>query len=228
VSAPEDQSHHELVHGLENCERIDANLSALEALWLEIAALFDRSLRCPQETADAFGRLAETLPEIDGLSISAYLVAGVGADEQRQDTGVGGDLGGVPAIERRLLESARQLMDYRCRLNGRRLGLLGMYARSVVAQLDEVIFSFDRAQRRWPSQSYLGDARGLVNELEVRVRPRVPGRARWEDLRRHLRFAEPHDLLEVSRFDWPNVRHAVLNRFGDTFDALDPIEPPAT
>jgi hypothetical protein len=48
----------------------------------------------------------------------------------------------------------------------------------------------------------------------------VPGAARWSDLRRHLRFAEPNDLGDIVNLDWPSVKEEVTRGL---YDDREPV-----
>lgn len=48
-------------------------------------------------------------------------------------------------------------------------------------------------------------------------------KGRWGELRRHLRFGQPHDWHEISTFDWPSVQSDIeAAKIGET----DPVPVP--
>ena len=58
------------------------------------------------------------------------------------------------------------------------------------------------------SGSHWDSLNSHVNQIDVLLGSgRRP--ARWADLRRHLSFAEPGDLRDIQRLDWPKVRQGL-------------------
>lgn len=62
-----------------------------------------------------------------------------------------------------------------------------------------------------------------LDELERLFDPVVERSGRWSEMRRHLRFGEPHDWREIAEIDWPSVASDIEEaKIGDT----DPIPVP--
>lgn len=71
-----------------------------------------------------------------------------------------------------------------------------------------------------PATSEINDS---LEEIERLLGQTVERRGRWGDLRRHLRFGEAGDWLDISESDWPSVQWDIeAAKAGDT----DPIPVP--
>ncbi|WP_216607669.1 restriction endonuclease [Arthrobacter sp. 260] len=62
-----------------------------------------------------------------------------------------------------------------------------------------------------------------LTEIERLLGQTVDRKGRWGELRRHLRFGQPHDWHEISTFDWPSVQSDIeAAKIGET----DPVPVP--
>lgn len=80
--------------------------------------------------------------------------------------------------------------------------------------------SSKRVRSDTPATSEISDS---LEEIERLLGQTVERRGRWGDLRRHLRFGESGDWLDISESDWPSVQWDIeAAKAGDT----DPIPVP--
>ncbi len=103
------------------------------------------------------------------------------------------------------------MAEYRFRLEQARNALVRDQVTDVTAMIDEVVRDIDaegglgdwRGEDRWAELS------SLFSRLQRLAGDLVPGKARWNDMRRHLSFQHPCDLSDIAVMDWPSVRTEV-------------------
>jgi hypothetical protein len=118
------------------------------------------------------------------------------------------------AVERWAEEPGGELREYRFRLNTKRRALIRQALVELIDQIDADIRALRTKTGEAEHAQKLGDAewrdlRMHVNQLEVLLGSSVSKPARWDDLRRHMHFAEPHDLHDMETLDWPQAKQAL-------------------
>ena len=203
---------------LDQFDRTLANIKSLEDLWhqykqrVPTVAKFGLDTPRINQIRRKFADIAKSLPTIDGESLEAELMALddisqmiLNADERSE---------GYREIVDQIQLPVNQLENYKYRLIQKRRTL----ARN---RIDEVIANVDNLLRLTiPVQGGLkfsnnGDdwaaLRGMISELDRLLEPNALSNTRLDDLQRHLRFAEPHDLRDILNYDWPNVKAALTD-----------------
>ncbi|MGH9118062.1 MAG: restriction endonuclease [Acidimicrobiales bacterium] len=219
----------ELADALAQFDRVEANLTKLDDIWREFELLvpdgicFGLDSRRSDQLTRAFTNITAALPAIDGVRIDAVpwsLDSIAGARFEALELG---ELDAEVDVERGINEPGRQLSDYRFRLERARSRLIRDEALDVMAQIDGVLLEAeltDAQKAAWRDTNRWGDLGNLFSRLDRLVGNMVPGRARWSDFHRHLRFAEPHDLRDILELDWPSVRAELEVSL---YDDLEPI-----
>lgn len=195
-------------------DRASANLVKLEAVWSQIEAAMPEDvafgLNSPEVASllDAYGEIVGALPPIDGFRIEAVPMSPDELAQNRFDAWEIGEPLARIAVEDEAAEPGRQIAIYRRRLEGARRRLVRERVSTVAAMIEKVLADAEygengaawRGTDRWPELS------GLVSELDRLAGSLVPGRARWSDLHRHIRFAQECDLFDIITTDWPSVK----------------------
>lgn len=204
----------DLAAALDVFDRVEANLVKLEAVWsqLEVAMPDDIAfgLDTPEIAAllDAYISIVAEVPAIDGFRISTVPMS---PDELSRDRFNAWEVGEPLArisIDDAAAEPGRQIAVYRRRLEGARRRLVREHVVTVSAFIDRALDDVERGDgySTWRGLDRWGELTQLVSELDRLVGNLVPGRARWSDLHRHLRFAAPNDLSDIVTMDWPSVK----------------------
>jgi hypothetical protein len=87
-----------------------------------------------------------------------------------------------------------------------------------VSDVDRTVAAMTVAQQdgNGASGDQWAELSSSVAELDRLVGDGPAGKARWQELRRHINFAEQVDLADIVRLDWPSVRTAVQESlYGD-------------
>jgi hypothetical protein len=212
---------------LDQFDRVEANLVKLEHVWAEIAAStptgvafgFDDGVR--RGLVRAFGQLAQGLPAIDGYRVDATPMGSDEVAQLRFDALEVDEIGMRMSVEDAIDEPARQLEEYRLRLEESRRRLVRGHVLEATAAIDQIL----RDVASDGSGTWTADDRWFELNEQVAVLARlvgnlVPRRARWNDLRRHLSFAQPVDLNDIVNHDWPSVRDQIETALYDDREPL--------
>lgn len=109
-------------------------------------------------------------------------------------------------------------MEYRFRFEQARAALVRNQVTEVTAMIDDVVRDVDAMDglADWRGEDRWSELAGLVSRLERLAGDLVPGKARWNDLRRHLSFGHSCDLSDIAVMDWPSLREEVqLSLYSD-------------
>lgn len=207
----------ELAAALDVFDRVEANLEKLERIWQELAGSYPEGIAFGLDTATvddlvrSFSLVLEELPPIDGFRIDALPLSPDAVAQARFDANEIGELEAKLAVERGIEEPGRQIAEYRFRINRGRRSLVRGHVGDVTSRIDQLLREVDAADGigSWRLGDRWSELAGLVAELDRLVGQLVPGRARWSDLRRHLRFAQSNDLSDIVSMDWPSVKAEV-------------------
>ena len=127
---------------------------------------------------------------------------------------IGDQIEGYRASQEEANSPKRRLDDYQYEVVKRRRILVRNRVEEVITMVDELLRSAIETSdgREFPDGV---DAwvllRDLTGELDRLRGPEVLSGTRIQDLRRHMRFAEPCDLDDIVREDWPSVRSALID-----------------
>lgn len=219
----------DLADALEQFDRVEANLAKLTKVWEDIEAHLPSDIVFGLDTPEfddlrrAFDDLASALPAIDGFVIDARPEGADVIAQVRLDYRDIGELEGLMSFEREVEAPGRALAEYRYKFQAARRSVVRRQVRNVVDAIDELleqaVFHDDRLAH-WTDEPQWHALGSLVEQLERLMGDTIPGEARWSDLRRHLYFAEEHDLADIKDLDWPSVRSEVM---GSLYADQEPI-----
>jgi hypothetical protein len=206
---------------LESFEATEANLVKLERLWSELQQLMPQGVSFGanpeyENRARAYDGILQALPKIDGWKPASSAPDLDDLAQNRFEAMDLGELSAQVAVEKFAEEPGRELREYRFRLNMKRRALI----RDALSQLIDKVDADLRELRRKTGTVEAGrkldkadwdDLRTHLKEIEVLLGSSVEKPARWGDLRRHASFADPHDLADIERMDWPQAKQALRN-----------------
>jgi hypothetical protein len=215
VTEREDTS--DLAAALDQFDRTQANLAKVDQVWQDFRSMVpdDLIFGLDSDTSDdlarAFVDIADALPAIDGFRIDAAPMALDAIAQARFDAMEVGEIEAKMSVENAIDEPGRQIAEYRYRLDRTRRNLVRNRVMEVIDSVEDVLrdVSASEGLGEWRGAERWGELTDLVSQLDRLVGSMVPGRARWNDLHRHLRFAMSNDLSDIATMDWPSVRAEV-------------------
>jgi hypothetical protein len=201
---------------LEKFEAAEANLVKLERLSNELDKLVPSGIAFGsdpeyEDRSRAYSLLLTALPKIDGWRPSAEPPELDDIARNRFDAEEVGEVSAHAAVHSWLEEPAKELREYRFRLNNKRRALI----RDALTELIDLVDADIRILRKAASAhetnvqldaSLWADMKDHVNQIEVLLGSSVQKPPRWFDLRRHMNFGYVGDLNDIDRMDWPSVK----------------------
>ena len=216
---------------LRSFEATEANLEKLERIFGELRELVPSGI-CygsnPKydELSRAYMDVIEALPTIDGWKPSA---APIDLDELANSRLLAAEID-EPSVsvdaERTVDEPARELAEYRHRLNNKRRPLIRRALSAVIARVDELLRVVSEQHLDDPDSATEVEApefeelRRRIQEVETMLGSSLPRPKRWGDLRRHLHFGQIGDLRDIVSQDWPEVKAGLS---AGLYDQNEPI-----
>ena len=211
----------DLANALTQFDRTMANLELLQGLWKRYEEHIPTSPAFGLDTPEMhqirreFADIAASLPAIDGETLAIEVSPLDDISQMIWDyMEIGEQIEGYRASQEEAYSPKRQLDDYQYKVIKRRRILVRNRVEEVVAMVDELLRSavetsegreFPDGVDRWVL------LRELTGELDRLRGPEVLSGTRMRDLRRHMRFAEPCDLDDIVKEDWPSVRSALID-----------------
>ena len=211
----------DLSAALQQFDRTLTNIQLLEDLWEQYELHIPTSVHFGLDTPEIdqvrreFNDIASSLPNIDGEGLDAELMALDDISQMMFDyMEIGLEVEGIRNTQDEAHRPKRQMDDYRFRVTRLRRKLVRRRIEEVVVMVDELLRStIETEGGRAFSESVDGWSQllDLIGELDrLRGSEHLEG-TRMRELRRHMRFAEPCDLADIVREDWPSVRAALLD-----------------
>jgi len=210
-----------LDQALEQFDRTEANVAKLEGFWEIYCAADPGAVGFGLDTPEIdqvrrdWALFVKKLPLIEGFRPVTELPT---LDSPEQDGLDALEVGMIEAknlTEDSVTQPGRDLADYRHRLRSNRRKLtrkaLDETLRAVDSILqathhtDEGLIFDDSESNGWPQ---------LISnwkQIHRLMGSDCPSGERWSDMRRHIHFAEPHDLQDIVDKDWPTVRESILD-----------------
>lgn len=208
-----------LEEALEQFDTVEANLRRLEAVWEEMqqllppTATFIRKGPVKQryeELSRGYAAIARALPPIgtyrlESQPLGINQVARIRMDAEKADD----DFMGILSAETRIAAPSREIEEYRARMIQTRRQLVRDDLARLIAQVDPLLRSL--LPRVESSNKPITDTDwpklvSILEQVERLTGSMVPRKARWRDMRRHLRVGQGIDLHDIARNDWPSVR----------------------
>ena len=204
---------------LEKFEAAEANLLKLERLWTEIEKLmpsgvcFGTDVEYEDRTR-SYSVLLAALPKIDEWKPTAEPPDLDDLAQHRFDAMDLGEPTAQVSVQRWAEEPGRELREYRFRLNTKRRALIRQALLELIDQIDADLRLLrtktgqDENEKQLDS-GHWQELRAHVNQVEVLLGSSVDKPPSWSNLRRHMHFAQPHDLHDIENFDWPQAKQAL-------------------
>jgi len=219
---------------LRQFEATEANLAKLERLWSEIEKLTPEGLAFGNDPAydeyvRAFEDLVQALPKIDGWKPESVPMNLNSIGQNRLDAKELGEITAELAVEDEIEAPGRDLAEYRHRLNRKRRQLIRSVMSDLIATIDETLRSLHRIVPKKPNPGrdvkspHWEKLKNQIQEIETLLGSALPRPSRWIDLRRHLYFGTMHDLMDIVRFDWPEVKAGLSKGLYDRDEPV-PVE----
>ena len=213
-------------------DRTDANLRRLEQIWDELISIVPAGIAFIggsqederyRELSWGFDEIASALPDISGYRIASRPLELNEIAQGRLDASNVGEV----EIEVRLSEDierpGQEIHDYRLRLDRARRQLVRNQVDVVGAELEGLLVDLISRHPRDmelvvdPKWDEAVKAVQVIERLAGALIPRTPD---WENMTRHVRFAQGQDLHDIASKDWPAVRTALQENL---YSELEPL-----
>jgi Restriction endonuclease len=219
-----------LMSALETFDATEANLEKLERLWEEILQLapdgrkFDEFPDYEQRSRE-FVLVLNALPRIDGWKPEIHLFDADEIARMRFDADEANEADIYISTENRITEPGKDIREYRFRFDRKRKELV---RGALEEHLDFVDSDLGQIRAEINNRSISDKMSGAqwdtlkehVDQIEVLLGSSIARPAQWKDLRRHLKFGQVQDALDIDVRDWPRIRSAIS---GAMFDKNEPI-----
>jgi hypothetical protein len=222
----------DLERALEQFDAVEANLRRLEKVWEEMGQLIPDGVAFFGNSPEAlrFAELQRSYVSIlKGIPpIGDYQIEAVPSDldaigQARLDAMEIGEFEAKRWVEDKIDEPTRQIAEYRFRFRDARLELIRHALQELIATINRLVSGLasrvpnDLNKVQDPGWDELVAA---FEQVERLAGSQIPRTGRWSDLRRHLWFAEGHDLHDIANFDWPSVRKDIE---ASLYSELEPV-----
>ena len=214
---------------LKHFEVAEGNLTKLEKLWKQIDAhipagpAFDVGNYEYENLVTTYGEILPHLPQIDGWRPEAIPAPLNAIGQWRLDALEIDELAATLAIDEEINKPISELNRYKFLLKRKRQQLLRetildliQLGDKEISYLKENIASFTSKEK---SQKALINLKDISEQIQVLLGSN-PRPERWNDLWRHLRFGEPHDIEDITSADWPAIK---ANLSSIIYDENEPI-----
>jgi len=206
----------ELDKALRVFESAEANLEKLVRMWKEIQKLTPGGIAFGndpkyEDAVRAYEQILASLPMIDGWKPDVVPADLDSIAQFRLDAQEVGEAEMLVAAERNVEKPGRQLRDYRFRFDRKRRTLIRTAVATLIDEVSGVLSSLQlECKRKRHSTKLEGNPswtklNNLVAQIDTLIGSSVPRPNRWDDLTRHLRFGEVHDLNDIATLDWPEI-----------------------
>lgn len=223
-----------LEQALEQFEKVETNLSRIDALWEEMEKLVPQGIsfadaspeaRRYEDFRRAYADLLTGLPPLDGYVVSTgpqtldEIAAG------RMDAADVGEPEISISVAQAEGEHLAQLAEYKHRFKRARRALVRGRVRELMSEVDGLLATVDDSV---PSDStsmadnevWQGVDR-RIGEIERLVAADLTrSSVRWPDLERHRGFAQGCDLHDIAKSDWPAVKPDIE---ASLYSSLEPL-----
>ena len=218
-----------LADALATYDRVALNLDKLDRVWEQLAELMpdgpflgtgsDDEVRYTA-LAESWAAIATSLPAINGWRITAKIVDYAAIGQTRLDYLDIDEPAALRQFDATVHAPGTEAKIYRNKLTRARQELVRERAQQLLAIVDEALAGVpttpDEDLTADEASAVLDRVREAFDELERLLGDALNGAPRHGDLRRHLRFAEPHDARDIAVMDWPAVRpHVELAIYGE-------------
>lgn len=228
--ATPDQTPSRIMAALEKFEATEGNLVKLDRLWAEIQGLMPSGISFGpnaeyEDRCRSYGAILSALPKIDGWKPTAEPPDLDGLAQSRFDAMELDEPSAHISVERWAEEPGHELHEYRFRLNTKRRALIRDALSGLIDEVDADLRTLrhktgiaDDAKKL--AQGDWAELRSHINQIEVLLGSSVDKPARWNELRRHMHFADSGDLDDIETTDWVQAKQALRKGL---FGVNDPL-----
>jgi hypothetical protein len=205
----------DLNEALGEFDAVETTLKRLETVAARLSELTPEDMSySPQNSEEyedirrAFRNLVDGLPALDGWKITEFPW---GLDEVLQNRFDARDVGELHAhlsVEEGIRAHGEQVREYRFRFNGARRVLVRRRAEELIGDIRTLLPELKQRVARDSEPITDPDWPILVEriqELDRLMGNSITRTGRWNDLRRHMAFAQGVDLHDIEEHDWPTV-----------------------
>lgn len=218
---------------LRSFEAAEANLAKLERIFRELRKIIPEGISFGNdprydELCRAYGDVLSALPTIDGWKPKETPIDLNDIAQWRLDAREIDEISAIVGVEEAVDAPARELAEYRHRLDKQRRHLIRDALSDVIARVDDILRGLrekydDHAEvARKVEDTEFEELRKRVQEIETMLGS-LPRPERWGDLQRHLLFAQAYDLQDILNLDWPKVKVGLNAGFYDQNEPI-PVE----
>lgn len=207
----------DLNEAIRDFDAAETTLRRLESVWERLVALVPQGfafLRGSREAIEyedlcrAFHDLSHGLPPIDGFRIDSEPMSLDDIAQERIDLREIGEIAAINSVQSAVAKPGEEVREYRYRFTRARrrvardriLELIGAIEGNLRTLTSRV------ARDREPiADSAWDDLLEELSELERLAGSVTARRGRWDNLHRHLAWAQGVDLHDIASADWPSV-----------------------
>jgi hypothetical protein len=222
----------DLEQTLEQFDAVETNLRRLEKVWEEMQQLIPggpafygnspENLRF-RELQRSFASILKGIPPLDGYSISEITGDLDSIGQARLDALEIGEFEAKIWIEDKIDEPTREIAEYRFRFRDARRDLVRGKLQELVAEINQLVISLAQSvpndrepvtHEDWPKLV------AAFEQVERLAGSQIPRVGRWQDLRRHLAWAQNCDAQDIHNLDWESVRSDIE---ASLYSELEPV-----
>lgn len=222
----------DLEDALREFDNTEANLQRLSKVWKQMSEIVPEGIafmagspeaRRYDELDRAFADISAALPKLDGWTITTRPLGLNELAQNRLDAEEVGEIPLIASVEERRWAPSKEIDEYQYRLNRARRALVRHRLIGLTESVDELLA---KLAERWPA-----DTKGIhdldweqmatsVREIDRLAGNVIPRTGRWNELRRHVHWAEGQDLRDIGALDWPSVRKDLQQGLYSELEAL--------
>lgn len=208
----------DLEEALEQFDATEANLRRLSDAWEEMRSLVPSGISFTGAGAEdkryrellfSYEQLRKALPAISGFRITATPMQLDEIAQARLDVSEIGEVSAEVSLEDEIEAPGREIDQYQLLFRQARRQLVRQRVDDLSSEVTSLLRGIVGRVPNEPVQmedEALPPLRAAFDELERLAGPLVPRDQHWNDMRRHLHFAQGHDLHDIARRDWPKVQ----------------------
>ncbi|MBH8562742.1 restriction endonuclease [Nostoc sp. CENA67] len=210
----------QLDQALRQFEAVEANLVKLENLWNLLQNNIPEGIVFGvnpdyEDACRSYEHILTGLPLIDGWKPTSLPCSLDEIAQDRLDAHQVGVLEFEIEVERRIQEPGKELREYRFHFNQKRRKLVQNTVLEISHEIDQVL---DRLQKIYPVDykyepvcKKIEDAdwqilRNKIKQIDVLLGSSVPRTQGWNDIKRHISYAQINDLRDIVLYDWPSIK----------------------
>jgi hypothetical protein len=216
-----------LTRAIKSFDAAEANLAKLEKCWATIASLIPSGM-CFGEDPDHeeacrnFSYLRDGLPAIDGWRPECLPMGLNEIAQSRFDAIEVGEFECRVSLEEAIYEPARDLREYRSRLNKKRRQLVRDSLAGLIAEADACLNKLKQDILESPPEDYLDSTAeweqfvNCVEQIDALLGSSVTRPEHWENIQRHYIGVKVKEFAEVKYLYWaPSKRELEAGMYGD-------------